>query len=190
MNTLVDTLLNRASHAPATLEEPAPTAEQLEQIVQCALSAPDHGKLRPWRFVAIDGESRRLLGEATATAAQAADASLSEQQLEAIRNKPFRSPLIVACVVDITHDHPKTPEFEQLLSAGAAIQQLQLAANDLGFGAIWLSGPHCNAAAVKQLLGAPEKDIVAGFIYLGSPTLPAPAKQRPLVAEHLSYLQP
>lgn len=188
MNPIIDSLLERASHAPTTLEAPAPSRTQIEQIVQCALTAPDHGKLRPWHFVVVEGDARHALGKATAEGAATADESLSEDQLARMRNKALRSPLIIACVVKTVPNHPKIPEFEQLLCTGAAIQQLQLAANALGFGAIWLSGPHCNSTPVKKLLGAAEEHTVAGYIYLGTPTTSAPAKLRPTPSEHMSFL--
>lgn len=188
MNAIIDKLLERASHAPNTLEAPAPSHSQIEQIIQCALSAPDHGKLRLWHFVVIEGDARLALGKATAEGAAIADHNLDEDKLALMRGKTLRSPLIIACVLKTVADHPKIPVFEQLLSTGAAIQQLQLAANALGFGAIWLSGAHCNSAPVKKLLGAAEEHTVAGYIYLGPPTKLAPAKQRPAPSEHMSFL--
>lgn len=188
MSTLVDTLLNRASHAANTLVEPMPDQAQLERIIGCALTAPDHGKLRPWRFVVMSGDARLKLGEALATAAQQSDSSLSTEKLDMVRAKTLRSPMIIACVTEITEDLDKVPPFEQILSTGAAVQQLQLAANALGFGCAWLSGPYSNAPAVKDLLKAAEKDLVAGFVYIGTPSQAAPAKPRPHLADHLVFL--
>lgn len=188
MGTLLDTLRHRASHAVNTLDEPAPDRGQIDTMIACALSAPDHGKLRPWRFVVIEGAARLRLGAALCEAAAAADPDFGEEQAATLAKKALRAPLIVACVTEITTGLAKVPEFEQVLSTGAAMQQLQLAAGDMGFGSVWLSGPHCNAEAVKSLLGAADKDLVAGFIYLGTPSQSAPAKPRPAVADHLSVL--
>lgn len=188
MTSLVDTLRDRASHAANTLVDPAPSEEQLSNIISCAMSAPDHGKLRPWRFVIITGEARHRLGEALSTAATEADNTVTAEKQNMIKAKPLRSPMIIACVTEITENQPKVPVFEQILSTGAAIQQLQLGANDLGFGCAWLSGPFCNMAPVKDLLQAAEKDLVAGFVYIGTPSHPAPQKQRPKVADHMVYL--
>ena len=188
VTSLVDTLHHRASHAANTLVDPAPSAEQLADIISCAMSAPDHGKLRPWRFVVITGEARHRLGEALSIAATEADNAVTAEKKSMIKSKPLRSPMIIACVTEITENQPKVPVFEQILSTGAAIQQLQLGANDLGFGCAWLSGPFCNATPVKELLQAAEKDLVAGFVYIGTPSHPAPQKPRPKAADHMVYL--
>lgn len=189
MTSLVDTLLNRASHAASTLTEPAPSKDQLLTLVGCALTAPDHGKLRPWRFLVISGDARHRLGESLSAAARDADPEISSEKLDIIKSKPLRSPTIIACLLETTDELPKVPVFEQILSGGAAIQQLQLAANDMGFGCAWLSGPFCNAAPVKDLLNAAEKDLVAGFIYIGTPSHPAPQKPRPQAADRLAFLE-
>lgn len=188
MNTIVETLLKRASHAANTLETPAPDTAQLEEIISCALTAPDHGKIRPWQFTIIQDEGRQRLGRALANAALAADSSLDSEKLAAIGAKPLRAPMIIAITVKIVDDLPKVPPFEQILSTGAATQQMQLAANALGFGCVWVSGPYCNSEAIKKMLGAVESDLVAGFVYIGTPKKPAPEKKRPLVSEHIAYL--
>ncbi len=188
MNSLVDTLLGRASHPAHTLEEPVPNSDQLSKIIACALSAPDHGKLRPWRFVVIQGDQRNQLGEALASAAKNENPDIDDEKLSMIKSKPLRSPMIITVVATVVEDLPKVPVFEQILSTGAAAQQLQLGANDLGFGCIWLSGPFCNSVAVKDFLEAAENDLVAGFIYIGTPFHTAPQKARPAVADHLKYL--
>ncbi|MGB0867895.1 MAG: nitroreductase family protein, partial [Granulosicoccaceae bacterium] len=179
MNHLIDTLVSRASHAANTLIEPAPSTEQLEILISCALSAPDHGKLRPWHFVAIEGEARGRLGQALRQAAQVADPALSDDKAALLESKPLRAPMIIACLTHIIEDLPKVPVFEQILSTGAAVQQLQIAANAMGYGCVWLSGPYCNTAPVKDLLKAADKDLVAGFIYIGTPEQAAPSKPRP-----------
>jgi len=188
VTSLADTLINRASHAVSSLEEPAPDAAQVEELVRCALSAPDHGKLRPWKFRVLAGDARQLLADSLIAAAKLKDSQLSQEQLDALGSKPFRAPMIIACVTEVTEGFEKVPVFEQILSTGAAIQQLQLAANARGFGCCWLTGPHANSAPVKTLLGAAEKDLVAGFIYIGTPKVDAPQKPRPPVDVHLSYL--
>lgn len=188
MSTLVDTLLDRASHAANTLAAPAPDQHQIKRIVGSALTAPDHGKLRPWRFVVISEEARHQLGNALAIAAAQADPSLSSDKQDMIKAKALRAPMIIACLVEITEELEKVPPFEQILSAGAAIQQMQLAANDLGFGCCWLSGPYSNTAPVKEFLNAAEKELIAGFVYIGTPSQPAPKKPRPALADHLVFM--
>ena len=52
----LDLLLSRQSIG--LLAEPAPQGADLDLILDAGLRAPDHGRLRPWRFVLIRGDAR------------------------------------------------------------------------------------------------------------------------------------
>ena len=67
----LDALLNRVS-VPRLLE-PAPTAEQREVLFAAAMRAPDHGQLRPWRFLTVEGAAREQMGTLLAEAARLQD---------------------------------------------------------------------------------------------------------------------
>ena len=183
---LLDLLQQRASHPARLLDEPAPSDEQLHEIVKAGLTAPDHAALTPWRFIIIRGEARVRLGEIFATATAAREPNLSAEKVAGQRSKPLRSPLLLAVVTTVTPEHPKTPVIEQFLSTGAAAQMMQLAANAMGFGSIWLSGPNCFDPNVKAALGIADKDELSGFLYLGTPTADKPPPRRPEVTDHLS----
>jgi len=186
MTSLLKTLQSRHSIPANLLSEPAPTDEQLTEILKCAITAPDHGKLRPWRFIAIRGDARHQLAEVFIEAAVQREPDISEEKLEKLRTKPLRSPLIVVIVTTLTPDHPKAPEIEQHLSTGAAVQLLQLGATAAGFGSIWLTGANAFDETVKRALGIAKKDQIAGFLYIGTPKDTDVVRRRPDVAEHLS----
>ena len=186
MNSLLDTLQSRHSFPASQLAEPAPNEQQLNDILHCAMTAPDHGKLCPWRFIIIRGSARNALADVFVKAAKSRDPDISEQKLERISEKPLRSPLIVVIVTTLTPDHPKAPEIEQTLSAGAAVQLMQLGATATGFGSIWLSGANAYDDDVKQALGIEAKDQITGFLYIGTPPETQPSRRRPKLADHVS----
>lgn len=102
------------------LVEPAPNAEQLEKAFQAALTAPDHHRLKPTRFIVIPSDQRGAFGELLSKAL--ADLGETDQtQLERVKHHPFRAPLLVLALTQF-QPHPKVPNFEQTLSTGAAIQ--------------------------------------------------------------------
>ncbi len=187
MNALLETLHSRQSVPANQLTDPAPNEEQLNQILQCAITAPDHGKLRPWRFIVIRDEARHALADVFVKAAKIREPDISEQKLERLKEKPLRSPLIVVIVTTLTKDHPKAPEIEQTLSAGAATQLMQLGATALGFGSVWLSGANAYDETVKQALGIETKDQIAGFLYLGTPPATPGPRKRPELSDHVSH---
>lgn len=161
------TLLNNRNSEPK-LSEPAPDSETLHRILAAALRAPDHGRLHPWRFLLISGKSRHRLGELFGNALRARDPQASPEQIKKNQDAPMRAPIVIAVIARL-QDHPKVPKVEQLLSAGCAAHGILLAAQALGFGAIWRTGDNCYDPHVKEGLGLGEGEEIVGYIYLGAP---------------------
>ncbi len=173
----LETLTTRAS--AMALTGPAPGDADLDRILAAAARAPDHGKLRPWKFILVRGAARNRLGEIMADALTARDADAPRQMVEAERGKPLRAPLVVVVASTADPEHPKIPEIEQVLSAGCAAHSIILAAHALGYGAMWKTGAAAYDGAVKSALGlAPQHHIVA-FLYLGTRSGPAAEIRRP-----------
>lgn len=177
--TTLEFLQSRTSIPAKLLSDPAPDEQQLKEILTAAVAAPDHGSLRPWEFVVISGNARKKLGDIFAESARRRDPEISEEEMERQRQKPLRSPMIITVVGKITPDHPKAPEIEQVLSAGAAAQQILLAANALGFGSVWVTGAYAFDDFIKTSLGIDPANPIVGFIYLGTPTIGKPQVIRP-----------
>lgn len=156
----------------SALSEPAPDVEQLQQILAAALRAPDHARLRPWRFLSITGGGRQRLGELFVEAAQqrlqaAGEPIMDEAACAKLAAKPLRAPLILVVIATVT-EHPKVPAVEQLLSAGCAAHGILLAAHALGFGAIWRTGSNAYDGHVERGLGLASNEQIVGFLYLGT----------------------
>lgn len=149
------------------LSDPLPSMEMLENIYRAAFSAADHAVLRPWRFLEVKGDSRQKLGELFAAAGIANDASLEPAAIEKLRCKPLRAPLILICISSYK-PHPKVPEIEQDLSAGAATQNMLLAAFAQGLGAMWRTGSLAYDPFVKAGLGLSTAEKIIGFLYVGT----------------------
>lgn len=173
----LENLMSRRS--PAKLAEPAPSAEALSRAMAAAVRAPDHGKLKPWRFIIIEGDARKAFGDVMARCLKRQQPDANDEMLTREREKAFRAPAIVVAVARIHPQHPKIPEVEQLLSAGAAAQNFWLALHAQGFGAMWKTGAPAYDAQVKHELGLAETDQIVGFLYVGSIAAPAIETKRP-----------
>ncbi|WDD92496.1 nitroreductase [Burkholderia sp. FERM BP-3421] len=169
-------LLSRRSHWPLT--EPAPDGDALDTILDAALRAPDHGALRPWRFVLIRGAARESLGDLFVACAAARTPDAPAGAHEHRRQKALAAPLIIALGAALSA-HPKVPESEQLLAVGAAAMNLLNAVHLLGYGGFWASGPDSRASALHDALGFAPNEQVLGFLYVGTPVAPASAVARP-----------
>ena len=163
---LIDAITTRAS--AARLTAPGPTPEHLAVLLDAANHAPDHGRMRPWRVIVLDGERRAGFAAAAVEARRRRAPPPTAEQLLAEREKFMRSPamLVVGCVV--RRDQQKVPEIEQVLAAGAATQNLILAAHALGYGAMWKTGPAAYEAAVKASVGLRADDHIVAIVHLGT----------------------
>ncbi len=161
----LELLLGRES--ALKLASPGPGQEALDLMFRSALRAPDHGRLRPWRFVVVPQEKRERFGELLADCLRRQEPDATQDMLQRERDKALRAPVIVVVAARIQRGH-KIPEVEQLVSTAAAAENIMLAANAQGFGAMWKTGAPAYDATVKRALGLdPDNDIV-GFLYLGT----------------------
>ncbi|ELA08460.1 putative nitroreductase [Moraxella macacae 0408225] len=154
---------------------PTPTPEQIKQAVATALTAPDHKQLKPFRFVVLEKQSLDNLGMALQNAS-IENGETNEIALEKAKLLPKRAPMIIACLTDYK-EHPKVPKFEQLLSAGAGVQNLLLALQAQGFASVWRSGDLMNSQAVKNFFGISSENDVVAFVYVGTADVQLPPRK-------------
>jgi nitroreductase len=179
----IELLRTRASNGKLT--EPAPDDETLRLAFEAAARAPDHASLRPWRLHVIRGAAREKLGALMADVVQRKQPQASAEELAQAKGKALRAPLIIA-VGAIIKPHPKVPEVEQILAAGAAAHAVLLALQARGFAAIWRTGAPVYDEVVKQAFGYGPADRLIGFIYAGTPRQQLAQVSRPEPAEFVS----
>jgi nitroreductase len=175
-------LTSRRSFKAAELTGPAPSAAEIDTLLTIASRVPDHGKLTPWRFIVFEGDARRAAGAAIAAAFRAKYPDAKPEHVEAERERLARAPLVVA-VVSRAGPHVKIPEWEQVLSAGAAAMNLVLAAHALGYGASWITEWYAYDRSVLDALGLAPHVRIAGFIHIGRPPGPPEDRPRPPLSE-------
>ena len=142
--------------------------EVIEKLLSAAVQAPNHYKVRPWRFVVLTGKGRNKLGEVMAASFFDRNPVTPPEGLDKTRALPLRAPVVIAVGVDKPTDS-KTIEIENISAASAACMNILLAAHALGLGAKWSTGEWARDARVKGFLGFTEDQFVLGFIYIGYP---------------------
>jgi nitroreductase len=182
MPEALDLLKTRRSVKPIELNGPGPAPGELDTLLTIASRVPDHGKLTPWRFIVFAGEARLTAGEAIAAVFKASNPQATEDQVAFERNRLARAPLVVA-VVSRAAPHVKIPEWEQVLSAGAAAMNLVTAAHALGYAATWITEWYAYDRAVLDALGLGAAEKIAGFVHIGRPAKPPEDRPRPPLAE-------
>lgn len=180
-------LSQRRSVKPDKLAGPGPDAQELQQILTVGARVPDHKKLAPWRFVIFEGEARARIGEIFADACVREEAQApSHIRLETERKRFMRAPLVIG-VVSSPRPSPGAPEWEQVLSAGALCYNICVAANALGYATSWITEWVAYSATVKAALNLAEAERIAGFIYIGRASEKPDERERPVVANLISY---
>lgn len=172
--------LLKGRNSAARLCAPGPDDNALAEIFASASRAPDHGRLRPWRFLLVRGDALSALGELFADAAQQRDPSLSEANYQRCRQQPLRAPLILIVIACVNADST-VPVIEQQLSAGCAAHGALLAAEALGYAGIWRTGANAFDQVVHRGLGLDSHEEISGFLYLG--TRDGPSKPLPELAQ-------
>jgi nitroreductase len=179
---------SRQTTSPKRLEEPGPSREQIEIILNAAGAAPDHGKLTPWRLVIVPPERRHLLADGFADALTERDDTASEAQREEARQKAYRGPFLVMVIarlgLALGNIHPQ----ERLLSAGCAIQNMLLAAHAMGFGAGLSSGKALYSPRIRQLFELGEGEQPLCFMTVGTVQKRKALLPRPTMPDYTTTL--
>lgn len=163
----IDFLLSRRSVLANLIKEPGPSSEDLERIVSAAMRVPDHGRLEPWRMLVLRDKAREELGDVLEKAFVKDNPNATEVQIKYEKNRLTRAPVVVTVISRVLKDH-KIPEWEQILSSGAACQTMLIAALSMGYAAQWLTEWYAYHPAVSEALGLAENERIAGFVYIGS----------------------
>jgi nitroreductase len=183
--TLIST---RRSILPKRLFEPGPNDEQIELILSAAAAAPDHGLIRPWRFIICTPSSRGRLADAFAKSLMARDSSVTPEQISDAKNKAHRAPLLLLGVINVRGLGVEIPISERYISAGCAIQNILLMAHSMGFGASPTSGKSMYMDPVRNLFKLSDVEDPLCFISIGTPDREKPGQPRMITKDFVSYI--
>jgi nitroreductase len=151
-------LTRRSEHR---LIEPAPDADEFAELLAVAATTPDHGLLRPWRWILLRGPDRHALGECFA-------ANVGPERATDAAAKVLRAPLLATLIFQPRREH-KVPEWEQLAATSLMNHAMMLLLHSRGYGSIWRTGAHTDSPRVRALLGVLTHERALGWLYVGSP---------------------
>ena len=152
---------------PKVKPDPVPR-EDIEKLLAAAVQAPNHYRVRPWRFFVLTGQARNRLGDVMASSLKKHQPGSLDSEIEHERSRPLRAPVLVIVAVD-TPVEPKTIEIENICAGAAAVENLLLAAHALGLGAMWRTGHTAYNPDVKDFLGLHPNQHIIAIVYIGYP---------------------
>ena len=164
--------------------------KDLNTILEIGTRVPDHGGLKPWSIKVIQGLNRIYLDEEIILKEFKRENKEASIKAISIESNRFQRANTILAVFSTPVIHKKIPEWEQNLSAGAVCANLLYAAQGLGYAAQWLTEWYAyNKKLIKALGGHPNKDKVAGFMYIGNKIVQPKERTRPNINEVVEYLQ-
>jgi len=163
--------------------------ELIEKLLSAAVQAPNHYKIRPWRFVVLTGKGLERFGDQLADAFKAKFPDAPAEAIQKERQKPQRAPLIIVVAAELPTE-PKIDEIENISAVSAACQNILLAANALGLGAMWRTGDAARDPEIKKFFGfSPEQHLI-GFLYIGYPDFtPTDIPERPSYIDRTIWME-
>jgi nitroreductase len=157
-----EAIMTRRSVGKTTDEVPDRTV--IEKLIAAAVAAPNHHLTEPWRFIVLTGDALKEFGDAWAAGEERAGGNP-----DAAREKAQRAPVILTVIERPRLTHPKAVEIEEHHAVGAALQNVLLAAHDMGLAAMLRTGPAARMEEVSDYLDLAGEEFVAGFVYIGYP---------------------
>ncbi len=167
--------------------DPVPR-ELIEKMLDAAVQAPNHYKVRPWRFVVLRGEARHRLGDVMSASLRDRHPEFPQEAVDKARATPLRAPVVIAVGVDKPTE-TKVLEIENICAAAAATENLLLAAQALGLGAKWRTGEWAEDVKVKEFLGFEADQYIIAFIYVGYPEFVPEYPPRPSFEERTVWME-
>ena len=191
-NDVIEFMRTRRSVPAKFMSAPGPDAAQLRSILEIAARVPDHGKLAPWRFIHYSNDVCVSLGDKLLTRAieiaKNEGRELNAEMAAIERNRFTRAPVVIA-VISSSAPHPKIPEWEQQLSAGAVAMNMLIAAGAHGFDVQWLSEWYIYDDQMAKPLGLKNDERFAGFIHMGTRQNPKFERDRPRLDDLLTVME-
>ncbi|MEU9116365.1 nitroreductase [Streptomyces sp. NPDC048483] len=169
MDVTTAMLTRRSEHV---LLDPAPDDNEFTYLLKVAAAAPDHGLLRPWRWVLLRGGDRDALGACFAEEA-------GEDRRSQVIAKIQRAPLLASLIFTPVREH-KVPSWEQLAATSGMAHALMLLLHSRGFGSIWRTGQLVHSPRARKLLDLGEGEELLGWLYIGTPDPAGTRKRRVL----------
>lgn len=182
------TAIHTRVSVPIMKPDPIPR-RMIQKLLDAGNQAPNHHRVRPWRFFVLTGAARERLGDVMVASQRERQPDLPSEAYEKTRASPMRAPVVIAVGVDQPAPDSRIIEIENVAAASAACQNILLAAHELGLGAMWRTGASARDPQVKAFLGlSPEQHLIA-FIYVGFPKGEVKQTERPAVDDRVVWME-
>jgi len=152
--------------------------EEIETLLEAAALAPNHRLTQPWRFYVLGPEARHAYGLALGErkARKVEDAEKGRALRDTVAREHRDLPLMIAVAV-VNTDDPEIRE-EDYAAAMMAVQNMALAAVELGLGTHIKTGGVMSDPAARAAAGVADNERIVAIVNVGTPAELPPVKKR------------
>ena len=152
----------------------------IEEMLENANWAPNHGLTEPWRFVIFSGDGLKQLGLYQADIYRKLTPSADFKQPK--YDKLLQRPLLASHVIAVgmkRQESGKIPEVEEIEATACAVQNILLTAAAHAISGYWTTGGVTYENEAKEFFGLGNADKLLGFLYIGYPLKWTEGKRKP-----------
>ena len=181
---------SRRSTFPRQFEEGKPVDDAIiQQILENATWAPNHGNLQPWQFVVFSGEGLKKLARFQSELyKESSGEKFKEGTYQNLQANPLKASHVIALCMK-RDPNKKFPEVEEMAAVATAVQNIYLSVTVYGLGGYWTTGGITYNEKAKPFFGLGEEDKLMGFFYVGHIAVPSPAGKRQPLEEKVIWVR-
>jgi nitroreductase len=154
------------------------TENEIRQLLDAAVQAPNHRMTQPWRFYVLGPEARAAYGRALGR--RKAKRVDEEEAAEAVVAKVEATHRDLPAMIAVAMTLDENPEIreEDYAATYMAVQNLGLAAHAMGLGTHVKSGGIMDDPAARAAVGVREGERIVATVNVGEPAEMPPPKPR------------
>lgn len=158
------------------------TRKEIESLLAVAVLAPNHHLTQPWRFHVLGPEARYAFGLALGNrkARKIEDPEKGRAVREKVAEEHRALPAMLAVAV-VEQENAETRE-EDYAAAMMAVQNIALAAVEMGLGTHIKTGAVMADPAARAAAGVPDGERIVAVVNVGEPAEVPPARPRDATA--------
>lgn len=159
----------RRTSAPEDFNGKYVDRQIVQEILEAANWAPNHGMTEPWRFVIYEHEKVKEFGKLHAqlyknhTPAE----QFLEKKYETLLHRADNASHVIVTYLKRT-DRKNIPLQEEIAAVACAVQNMLLVAASHNVASYWGTGGMCYHPSMKTAFELEEEDLMMGFIFLGT----------------------
>jgi nitroreductase len=166
LSEITEVIKNRRTVYPENFSKRKVHKEIVQNLLNNAIWAPNHGLTQPWRFKVFQNQPLKDLIDFYAETYKKITPDFVEAKYEKFKARKEKSSVVIAIIAE-TDTNPKIPELEDIEAVACAVQNIQLSCTAYGLGSFWATGKPSYSDEIRDYLKLEINQKCLGFLYIG-----------------------